>query len=158
MIIFCQLQIAVYYQKRLIIHQKILCFRKLSLGLEIVPVIITGLIPWLPCDIEKDCIFCFYCMKNVSKLTTEKNTEPAHTLVRFEDLKNALECFKDHQNSKRYKGAATFGSYRSILWWSFSYDESTTGKVKSRRAKISEICNGMYSISLRPEDAYQRIC
>ena len=107
MIIFCQLQIAVYYQKRLIIHQKILCFRKLSLGLEIVPVIITGLIPWLPCDIEKDCIFCFYCMKNVSKLTTEKNTEPAHTLVRFEDLKNALECFKDHQNSKRYKGAAT---------------------------------------------------
>ena len=28
--------------------------------------------PWLHYDIEKDCVFCFYCMKNVSKLTAEK--------------------------------------------------------------------------------------
>ena len=36
----------------------------------------------------------------------EKHRTSTH-IVRFEDLKNALECFKDHQNSKRYKGAAT---------------------------------------------------
>ena len=29
--------------------------------------------PWLHYDIKKDCVFCFYCMKNVSKLTAEKN-------------------------------------------------------------------------------------
>ena len=30
--------------------------------------------PWLHYDIEKDCVVCFYCMKNVSKLTAEKKT------------------------------------------------------------------------------------
>ena len=34
--------------------------------------------PWLHYDLEKDCVFCFSCMKNVSKLTgTQKNKEPA---------------------------------------------------------------------------------
>ena len=41
---FRLLQIVVHYQKSLIIHQKILCFRKLSLDLEIVHVNITSLI------------------------------------------------------------------------------------------------------------------
>ena len=39
--------------------------------------------PWLHYDLEKDWIFCFYCMKNVSKLTgTEENKEPAYILVK----------------------------------------------------------------------------
>ena len=35
--------------------------------------------PWLHYDIEKDCVDCFYCMKNVSKLTAEKKKNQ-HTL------------------------------------------------------------------------------
>ena len=56
--------------------------------------------PWLHYDIEKDCVVCFYCMKNVSKLTAEKNKEPAYTSVGFKNWKKAPDCFKDHQNSK----------------------------------------------------------
>ena len=46
-------------------------------------------------------------MKNVSKLTAEKNKEPAYTSVGFENWKKAPECFKDHQNSKCHKRSAT---------------------------------------------------
>ena len=46
-------------------------------------------------------------MKNVSKLTAEKNKEPAYTSVGFENCKKGPECFKDHQNSKCHKETAT---------------------------------------------------
>ena len=49
--------------------------------------------------IEKDFVVCFYCMKNVSKLTAEKNKEPAYTSDGFKNWKKEPECFKDHQNS-----------------------------------------------------------
>ena len=63
--------------------------------------------PWLHYGIDNDCIFCFYCMKNLSKLTAEKNKEPAYTLIGFKNWKIDPECFKDHQNSKCHKGTAT---------------------------------------------------
>ena len=42
-----------------------------------------------------------------TKLTAEKNKEPANTSLGFKNWKKAAECFKDHQNSKCHKGAAT---------------------------------------------------
>ena len=53
-------------------------------------------------------IFCFYCMKHSSKLTTEKNKDPAFITAGFKSWHKALECFKDHQKSKCHRGAATF--------------------------------------------------
>ena len=46
-------------------------------------------------------------MKNVSKLTAEKNKEPAYISFGFKNWEKATECFKDQQNSKRHKEAAT---------------------------------------------------
>ena len=46
-------------------------------------------------------------MKNVSKLTSEKNKEPAYISFGFKNWKKATECFKDQQNSKRHNEAAT---------------------------------------------------
>ena len=46
-------------------------------------------------------------MENLLKLTAEKNKEPASTSVGFKNWKKTTECFKDHQNSKCHKGAAT---------------------------------------------------
>ena len=46
-------------------------------------------------------------MKNISKLTAEKNKEPAYTLVRFKNWKKAPNCLKDHQNSNCHKEVAT---------------------------------------------------
>ncbi|MEM6831947.1 MAG: DUF4371 domain-containing protein [Bacteroidota bacterium] len=63
---------------------------------------------WLHYDSEKDCVFCFYCMKHKSKLTAEKNKEPAYISVGFKNWKKAPDCFKDHQNSKCHSGASIF--------------------------------------------------
>ena len=52
--------------------------------------------------------FCFYCMKHKSKLTAEKNKEPAYISVGFKNWKKTPDCFKDHQNSKCHSGASTF--------------------------------------------------
>ena len=46
-------------------------------------------------------------MKNLSKLTAEKNKQPAYMSVGFKNWKKTPERFKDHQNSKCHKGAAT---------------------------------------------------
>ena len=91
------------------ILQKSLYFLKQSLDLDIVPATITGskATHGLHYDIDKDCVFCFYCIKNLSKLTAGKIKEPAYTLIGFKNWKKAPECFKDHQNSKFHKGAAT---------------------------------------------------
>ena len=81
---FRVLQIVAHYQKSLIIHREILCFRKLSFGSQNPRSCRhnwSDNYPWLHCDIEKDCVVCFYCMKNVSKLIAEKNKEPAYTSV-----------------------------------------------------------------------------
>ena len=43
--------------------------------------------------LRKDCAVCFYCMKNVWKLTAEKNKELAYTSVKFKNWKKTLECF-----------------------------------------------------------------
>ena len=152
---FCLLQIAVHYQKSLKIHRKIL-FPKTRFGSRNCPCQHKwfGIYPWPHYDIEKDCLFCFYCMKNISKLTAEKNKEPTYTSIEFKNWKKAPECFKDHQNSKYHKEAAILAV---ILCWSFNYDESKAGKIKSRRAKIFESCNRVYSISRTPGNAYQRI-
>ena len=64
--------------------------------------------PWLHYDIKQDCVFCFYCMKHESKLSAEKNKEPAYISTGFKNWKKAPDCFKDHQNSKCHKGACTF--------------------------------------------------
>ena len=74
---FCLLQIAVHYQKSLKIQRKIL-FPKTRFGSRNRPCQHKwfGIYPWLHYDIEKDCLFCFYCMKNISKPTAEKNKEP----------------------------------------------------------------------------------
>ena len=50
--------------------------------------------PWLHYDIDKYCVFCFYCMKNVSKLTAEKNKEPTYTSVGFRNWKKAKSVLK----------------------------------------------------------------
>ena len=63
---------------------------------------------WLHYDLDKNKVFCVYCMKHSSKLTTEKNKNPAFITAGFKSWHKALECFKDHQNSKRHRGAATF--------------------------------------------------
>ena len=63
---------------------------------------------WLHYDLEKDHVFCFYCMKHESKLTAEKNKDPAYITNGFKNWKKAPECFKDHQNSKCHRGATTF--------------------------------------------------
>ena len=64
--------------------------------------------PCLHYDLDKNKAFCFYCMKHSSKLTTEKNKNPAFITAGFKSWHKALECFKDHQNSKCHRGAATF--------------------------------------------------
>ena len=47
-------------------------------------------------------------MKNVSKLTAEKSKGPAYTLVAFKNWEKGTRVFyKDHQNSKCRKEAAT---------------------------------------------------
>ena len=46
-------------------------------------------------------------MKHSSKLTTEKNKDPAFITARLKSWHKALKCFKDHQNSKSHEGAAT---------------------------------------------------
>ena len=66
-----------------------------------------GTYPWLHYNIEKDSVFCFYCMKSFSKLTAEGNKEPAFTSIGFKNWKKALDSFKEHQNSKCHKGAVT---------------------------------------------------
>ena len=80
---FSLLQVVVHYHKSLIIHRKIL-FLKTKFGSRNRPcqhpVLIT---PWLHYHIEKDCVFCFYCIKNTSKLTAQKNKELAYTSVGF---------------------------------------------------------------------------
>ena len=43
--------------------------------------------------LRKDCAVCFYWMKNVWKLTAEKNKELAYTSVKFKNWKKTLECF-----------------------------------------------------------------
>ena len=87
--LFRLLQIVSHYQNSLISH------RKLSLDLEIVPFNITGVdnSPWLHYDIEKNCVFCFYCIKNVSKLAAEKNKQPTYTSVGFKNWKKAPKFF-----------------------------------------------------------------
>ena len=47
-------------------------------------------------------------MKHSSKLTTEKNKDPAFITAGFKSWHKALKCFKDHQNSKCHSGAANF--------------------------------------------------
>ena len=47
-------------------------------------------------------------MKHCSKLTTEKNKDPAFITAGFKSWQKVLECFKDHQNSKCHRGGATF--------------------------------------------------
>ena len=64
--------------------------------------------PWLHYDLDKNKVFCIYCMKHSSKLTTEKNKDPTFITAGFKSWHKALECFKDHQNSKCHRGAATF--------------------------------------------------
>ena len=56
--------------------------------------------PWLHYDLDKNKVFCFYSMKHSSKLTTEKNKDPAFITAGFKSWHKALECFKDQQNSK----------------------------------------------------------
>ena len=46
-------------------------------------------------------------MKNVSKLTAKKSKEPAYISFGFKNWEKATERFKDQQNSKRHKEAAT---------------------------------------------------
>ena len=93
-------------KKPIILHRKILSFRKLSVDLETVPVNITGLITIHDCIMTlRKIVYTKYCMKNVSKLTAEKNKEPESVL--FKNWEKAPECFKDHQSSKYYKGVAS---------------------------------------------------
>ena len=56
--------------------------------------------PWLHYDLDKNKVFCFYSMKHSSKLTPEKNKDPAFITAGFKSWHKALECFKYHQNSK----------------------------------------------------------
>ena len=50
--------------------------------------------PWLHYDLDKNKVFCFYCMKHGSKLTTEKNKDPASITTGFKSWHKALDVSK----------------------------------------------------------------
>lgn len=63
---------------------------------------------WLHYDIEKDCVFCFYCLSHESKLTAENNRDPAYISRGFKNWKKAPACFKIHEQSKCHTAALTY--------------------------------------------------
>lgn len=79
-------------------------FQNQSLKREAVLVSIIGLKNTHGCiTTARKTVFGFYCMKHKTKLTAEKNEDPAYISVGFKNWKKAPDCFKDHQNSLHIK-------------------------------------------------------
>ena len=57
---------------------------------------------------EKDGVFCFYCIDHNEKLTSERQKDPAYISTGFASWKKAPECFKEHEQSKCHTAALTY--------------------------------------------------
>ena len=64
---------------------------------------------WLYYDVQKDSVFCFYCMVHENRLTAERIlADPAYISEGFKNWKKAPKCFKEHEESKCHKAALTY--------------------------------------------------
>ena len=66
--------------------------------------------PWLHYDQQKDCVFCFHCMKqkNLGNLCSVKKRSPIFISNGFSVWKKALEKFKEHESSECHKVSMTY--------------------------------------------------
>ena len=92
-------------------------------------------------------------MKHSSKLTIEKKKDPAFIAAGFKSWHKALECFKDHQNSKCHRGAATF----EVIVPSCSDPSTMMSEQLTKSRAVSKSINGLYPISCSSRVATQRI-
>ena len=132
---FRLLKIDVHYQKSINMRRKVLCFRKLSLDLAIDPSKITSLITIHGCimTLRKIVYFVFIAWRTYQSWQQSK-TKNQHT------HRLDLKFGKMHPSVLKItktmlQRSSNLGSFRSILRRSFSYDESTAGNIKSRKAK-----------------------
>ena len=62
---------------------------------------------WLHYDIEKDAVFCHFCILHKDKLLAEYNKDPAYISTGFKNWKKAPKCFDVHKSLKCHKAVLT---------------------------------------------------
>ena len=85
---------------------------------------------WLHYDVQKDSVFCFYCMVHETKLTAEHNKDPAYISEGFKNWKKVPKCFKEQEESKCHKAALT---YQVVVPYCGDAEELNNQKVENQR-------------------------